>query len=176
MLFRSPDYPRLLFFSDAAVIPYPTHEQRVQQVAYMIETCHAFGIEEPRIALIHCAETASEKFPHTMGYAEIADRAARGEWGRAIVSGPLDFRTSCDAAALATKGISSPIAGSADGLILPDIEAGNLLYKVLPLFAGAKMAGMLKGPQCPVVLSSRADDAETKYRSLCVGIMNKVGK
>ena len=61
----------------------------------------------------------------------------------------------------------------ADGLILPDIEAGNLLYKVLPLFAGAKMAGMLKGPQCPVVLSSRADDAETKYRSLCVGIINK---
>ena len=171
-----PGYPRLLFFSDAAVIPYPTHEQRVQQVAYMIETCHAFGIEEPRIALIHCAETASEKFPHTMGYAEIAERAARGEWGRAIVSGPLDFRTSCDAVALATKGISSPIAGSADGLILPDIEAGNLLYKVLPLFAGAKMAGMLKGPQCPVVLSSRADDAETKYRSLCVGIMNKVGK
>ena len=96
---------------------------RALAVACWIETCHAFGIAEPRIALIHCAETASEKFPHTMGYAEIADRAARGEWGRAIVSGPLDFRTSCDAAALATKGISSPIAGSADGLILPDIEA-----------------------------------------------------
>lgn len=167
-----PSYHKLLFLSDAAVIPYPTHEQRVQQVAYMAQMLHAFGIEEPRIALIHCAETVSEKFPHTMGYGEICQRAAAGEWGPLRVDGPLDLRTACDPVALHTKGIHSVIEGDADGLILPDIETANVLYKALPLFAGAKVAGTLQGTLAPVVLPSRGDDAEAKYNSLAFAALN----
>lgn len=167
-----PAYRKLLFFTDAAVIPYPTPEQRVQQVTYLARMLHAFGIKEPRIALVHCTETAGEKFPHTMTYADLVSRAKEGEWGELIVDGPLDLRTSCDAVALRVKGIQSPIEGEADALVLPDIESGNVLYKVLPLFAQARIAGTLQGTLAPVVLSSRGDDAEAKFHSLALATMS----
>lgn len=169
---QMPSYHKLLFFTDAAVIPYPTHEQRAQQVAYLARMLHAFGIDEPRISLIHCAETANPKFPHTMGYGEICQRAAQGEWGRLLVDGPLDLRTSCDAEALRVKGIQSVIGGEADALVLPDIEAANVLYKGLPLFAQAQVAGTLQGTLAPVVLPSRGDDADAKYHSLALATMS----
>lgn len=167
-----PAYGKLLFFTDAAVIPYPTHEQRLQQVGYMTQLIRAFGVSEPRLSLIHCAETASEKFPHTLGYADIRERAQRGEWGSVRIDGPLDLRTSCDPIALRIKGINSSLEGQADGLILPDIEAGNVLYKVLPLFASARMAGTLQGTIAPVVLPSRGDDLEAKYNSLALATIS----
>ena len=167
-----PAYDKLLFFSDAAVIPYPTHEQRADQVCYMAQMLHAFGIDEPRIALLHCAETVDEKFPHTLGYVELCERARQGEWGKLIVDGPLDLRTSCDPVALHVKGIDSPIEGHADALIVPDIESGNILYKCITLFAGARVAGTLMGPQAPVILSSRGDDEEAKFHSLALATMN----
>lgn len=166
-----PAYHKLLFFSDAAVIPYPTHEQRMAQVGYMARMLHAFGIACPRISLVHCAETVSDKFPHTLGYEEICRRAAAGEWGDVTVDGPLDLRTSCDPVGLRLKGISSAIEGDADALILPDIEVGNVLYKMLPLFAGASVAGTLQGTTAPVVLPSRGDDMEAKYHSLALATM-----
>lgn len=164
-------YHKLLFFSDAAVIPYPTHEQRLQQVGYLAHVLHAFGIEEPRISLVHCTETVSPKFPHTEGYAEICQRAISGEWGRLRVDGPLDLRTSCDPLTLRVKGIDSPLEGDADALVLPDIESGNALYKALSLFAGAQVAGMLQGTIVPVVLPSRGDDADAKYFSLALATL-----
>lgn len=167
-----PRYDKLIFFSDAAVIPYPTQEQRLSQVSYMARMLHAFGIEEPRVALIHCSETANEKFPHTMGYADICRRAAEGEWGRLIVDGPLDVRSSCDDVALKVKGIHSPLEGRTDGLIFPDIESANAVYKALPLFAGARVAGTLQGTLSPVVLPSRGDDAEAKFHSIALAIMS----
>ena len=167
-----PSYHKLLFFSDAAVIPYPTQAQRMAQVGYMAQMLHAFGIDEPRIALVHCAEMVSDKFPHTMGYGDICSRAARGEWGRVIVDGPLDLRTACDPVALAVKGITSPVGGEADAVILPDIEAGNLMYKALPLFASARVAGTLQGTTAPVVLPSRGDSLEAKYHSLALAAMS----
>ena len=167
-----PAYHKLLFFTDAAVIPYPTHEQRVAQVGYLSEILHAFGIGTPKIALLHCAETVSDKFPHTLGYAEIRQRAAAGEWGSLIVDGPLDLRTACDPEALCIKGIDSPLGGEADAWVVPDIEAGNALYKSLGLFAKARLAGTLKGTAAPVVLPSRGDDAESKYHSLALATMN----
>ena len=165
-------YHKLLFFTDAAVIPYPTQEQRLQQVEYLAQMLHAFGIEEPRISLIHCAETVSPKFPHTEGYGEICRRAAAGEWGRLVVDGPLDLRTSCDPLTLHVKGIHSPVGGDADALVLPDLETGNLLYKALPLFAAARVAGMLQGTLAPVVLPSRGDSADAKYDSLALATIN----
>lgn len=167
-----PAYSKLLFFTDAAVIPYPTHEQRLQQVAYMARLVRAFGVDEPRLSLVHCAETVNEKFPHTLGYADIKQRASQGEWGRLRIDGPLDLRTSCDPIALKIKGIDSPLEGCSDGLILPDIEAGNVLYKALPLFASARMAGTLQGTTAPVVLPSRGDDLEAKFHSLALATIS----
>ena len=92
-----PKYDKLLFFTDAAVIPVPTKEQRRQQVHYMNYVCHALGIEEPRISLIHCAEKVSEKtFPYTKDYLDIIAEAQTGRFGRCIIDGPLDLKTSLD--------------------------------------------------------------------------------
>lgn len=163
-----PAYGKLLFFTDPAVIPYPTQEQREAQVGYLADLLHNMGIEEPRIALNHCAETVSDKFPHTLGYDAIKQQARDGRWGKAVVDGPLDLRTSCDPETLRVKGIDSPLQGRADAIVVPDIEVGNALYKALPFFAGARIAGRLVGTTHPVVLPSRGDDAEAKFLSLAL--------
>ena len=164
-----PKYEKLLFFTDAAVIPVPTPTQRRQQIHYMNYVCHALGIEEPRISLIHCAEKVSAKaFPYTADYLDIIAEAQTGQFGRCIIDGPLDLKTSLDAVSLHEKGIHSVIDGQADALIFPDIVAGNVFYKTLTLFAYAKTAGVLQGTQCPCVVSSRADSPESKYYSLAL--------
>ena len=164
-----PKYEKLLFFTDAAVIPVPTPTQRRQQIHYINYVCHALGINEPRISLIHCAEKVSAKaFPYTTDYLDIIAEAQTGKFGRCIIDGPLDLKTSLDAVSLREKGIKSVIDGRADALIFPDIVAGNVFYKTLTLFAYAKTAGILQGTQCPCVVSSRADSPESKYYSLAL--------
>lgn len=167
-----PAYDKLLCFTDAAVIPYPTPEQREVQVACAIRLCRALGIAEPRVSLIHCSEHTSDKFPHTLTYAALAEASRAGRWGSAVVDGPLDVRTSCDAAAMAVKGISSPIGGQADALVFPDIEAGNTFYKAITLFGGAETAGILQGTARPVVLPSRGDSAASKFYSLALAALS----
>ena len=149
-----PKYEKLLFFTDAAVIPVPTDAQRRQQIHYVNYVCHALGIEEPRISLIHCAEKVSAKaFPYTVDYLEIIAEAQK---------------TSLDSVSLREKGIRSVIDGQADALIFPDIVAGNVFYKTLTLFGYAKTAGVLQGTQCCCVLPSRADSPDSKYYSLAL--------
>ena len=167
-----PKYEKLLFFTDAAVIPVPTPAQRRQQIHYMNYVCHAMGIEEPRISLIHCAEKVSAKaFPYTTVYLEIIAEAQTGCFGHCIIDGPLDLKTSLDAVSLHEKGIHSIIDGQADALIFPDIVAGNVFYKTLTLFAYAKTAGVLQGTLCPCVVSSRADSPDSKYYSLALAAL-----
>ena len=164
-----PKYEKLLFFTDAAVIPVPTEAQRRQQIHYVNYVCHALGIEEPRISLIHCAEKVSAKvFPYTVDYLEIIAEAQTGKFGRCIIDGPLDLKTSLDSVSLHEKCIRSIIDGQADALIFPDIVAGNVFYKTLTLFGYAKTAGVLQGTQCCCVLPSRADSPESKYYSLAL--------
>ena len=164
-----PKYDKLLFFTDAAVIPIPTNEQRRQQIHYVNYVCHALGIEEPRISLIHCAEKVSKKaFPYTQDYLDIIAMAQSGYFGRCIIDGPLDLKTSLDSVSLHEKGIHSPIDGQADALIFSDIVAGNVFYKTLTLFAYAKTAGVLQGTMKPVVMPSRSDSPESKYHSLAL--------
>lgn len=166
-----PTYNKLLFFSDAAVIPRPTLQQRIEMVWYAIHTCHSFGIEQPRISLIHCTEKVSAKFPHSLDYVNIVELAEAGEFGNAIIDGPLDVRTSCEQASGEIKGIVSPINGQADVLIFPNIESGNTFYKSVALFANADMAGLLQGPTCPVVLPSRSDTGLSKYYSIAMACL-----
>ena len=161
-----PTYPKLLFFTDVAVIPYPTQKQRIAQIQYTTYVCHQMGIHEPRIALIHCAEHGGRQFPFVDGYQDIKQMAAAGDFGRCIVDGPIDVKSACSLQALKAKGIESPLNGESDVLIMPDIEAGNAFYKAMTLFAQARTAGILWGTQCPVVVPSRGDNAEAKFNSI----------
>jgi phosphate butyryltransferase len=164
-----PNYPKPLFFTDAAVIPYPTQEQRIEQVRVAAYACHSLGIDVPKIALIHCSEKVNEKtFPFTTGYQEIISLAREGRFGECIVDGPLDVKCSCSVQNMWAKGINSPIMGEADALVFPDIEAGNSFYKTLTLFGRAETAGVLQGPMAPVVLPSRGDSVFSKYYSIAL--------
>ncbi len=165
-------YPKLLFFTDSAVIPYPTQEQRGEQIKYISYVARAFGIECPKVALIHCTEKVNPKhFPFTAGYSDLIQRAARGEFGSCVVDGPMDVKTACSAENMRRKGLSSPINGEADCLVFPDIEAGNMFYKALTLFAHAETAAVLQGTLCPVVLPSRSDSKQSKFYSLALAAL-----
>jgi hypothetical protein len=137
-----PMYKKLLFFSDAAVIPRPTLEQFEAMLRYDLEVCRRMGIEAPRVALIHCTEKVNEKFPHTLDYVTLKERAAAGAYGNMYLDGPMDVKTACDAHSGEVKGISSPVVGHADLLIFPNIESGNTFYKTVSLFGDANMADM----------------------------------
>lgn len=167
---KLPTYNKLLFFSDPAVIPNPTLEQRVQIIDYTVGVCRHFGIEEPRVALIHCTEKVSERFPVTIDYRKIVEMAQAGRFGKALVDGPLDLKTACQQESADIKGIRSDVAGKADALILPEIESGNLLYKTLTLFSEIEVASLLMGTCKPVVVTSRSDAAISKYHSLLMGL------
>lgn len=166
-----PAYHKLLFFSDAAVIPRPTLQQRIEMIGYAIRTCRSFGIVRPRIALIHCTEKVSAKFPLSLDYVNIVELAEAGEFGDVVIDGPLDVKTACEKASGDIKGIASPIGGEADVLIFPGIESGNAFYKAVSLFAHADMAGLLQGPVCPVVLPSRSDSGQSKYYSMAMACL-----
>ena len=168
---QTPGYDKLLFFSDAAVIPRPTLQQRIEMIWYSINVCHQFGIEQPRIALIHCTEKVSAKFPHSLDYVNIVELCEAGEFGNAIIDGPLDVRTSCESDSGNIKGIVSPIDGQADVLIFPNIESANAFYKAMSLFANADTAAVLQGPICPVVLPSRSDSGLSKFYSLAMACL-----
>lgn len=161
-----PTYSKLLFFTDVAVIPYPTQKQRIEQTRYATYVCHHLGIHEPRIALIHCAEHGGRQFPFVDGYQDIKQMAAAGDFGRCLVDGPIDVKSACSLQALKAKGLESPLNGESDVLVMPDIEAGNAFYKSLALFAQARTAGILWGTQCPVIVPSRGDNAEAKFNSI----------
>lgn len=165
-LTQIPLYNKFLLFSDAAVIPKPTLEQFDSMIRYDIEICHKLGINEPRIALINSSEKVNPKFPHTLDYVTIKERALNGEYGSVYIDGPMDVKTACDSHSAEVKGISSPVVGHSDLLIFPNIESGNTFYKAISLFGDANVAGMLTGTTVPVVVPSRADSGNSKYYSL----------
>ena len=165
-----PTYDKLIFCTDVAVIPHPTAEQREEQLKYLLQLMHAFGIEEPRIGLINCTEKVNEKhFPCTVEYRSLVAKAQTGAFGSCIVDGPLDLKTCFSPEALHKKGIDSPLEGRADGIIFPDIQAGNVFYKTITCFCeGVETAAILAGPQVPVVLPSRGDSPNNKLYSLAL--------
>ena len=166
---RFPQYDKLLFMTDVAVIPYPTASQREQQLRYLLALCRRMGIEMPRVALINCSEKVNAKhFPVTVEYRELAEKAQEGTFGPCIVDGPLDLKTAMSPQALKKKGLHSAVEGRADALIFPDIQAGNVFYKSITLFCEAQTAAILQGPQVPVVLTSRADSVDSKFYSLAL--------
>lgn len=163
-----PSHPNILIFMDAAVIPNPTLTQFEAMLSYGVKVCHVLGISQPNVALINCTEKISDTFPHTRLYEELKREALDGKFGTAVVDGPMDVKTACDKESGDIKGIVSPVAGKADMLMFPDIQAANTFYKTITYFANARIAGILCGTTKPVVVSSRADTAESKFYSLAL--------
>ena len=166
-----PGWNRLLMFADAAVLPEPTLPQLDALVGYMADHLRRFGREVPRIALTNCNEKVNPKFPHTLHYEQIKQWAAEGRYGKVVIDGPMDVKTALDANAAAYKHIASPIEGSADALVFPNIQAGNTFYKTMSCFCHAIPAGWLVGTEAPVVVAARGDSEESKYYSLALACL-----
>ena len=170
-IFEIPEFDRLIFISDAGVVVAPTLEQKVQIVQNAINVAHAMGIERPRVAVLAATEVVNPKIPTTLDAANLSKMAERGQIRGGLVDGPLALDNAISPEAARIKGIRSQVAGYADILIAPDIEAGNVLAKAITYFAKGKMAGVVVGARCPLILPSRSDTREAKLVSLALGVM-----
>lgn len=170
-VFEIPGFDRLIFVSDIGVIISPTLEQKVGIVQNAIDVARALGVEQPRVALLSATEMVNPKIPTSLDASNLAKMAERGQIKGGIVDGPLALDNAISPQSAAIKGIQSPVAGQADILIAPDIETGNLLAKAITYFASGKMASVVVGARCPLVMPSRADPPESKLVSLALAIV-----
>lgn len=171
MAFDVPTYPRPLFITDAAINIYPTLGDKVDIVQNAIDLAHAVGNETPRVAILSAVETVNPKIASTLEAAALCKMAERGQIRGGLLDGPLAFDNAVSEAAASAKGIDSPVAGRADILVAPDLEAANMLMKQLTYLADATGAGVVVGARVPIVLTSRADDAITRLASCALALL-----
>lgn len=162
-------YHKLLFITDAAITIAPDLAAKIDIIANATALAHSLGILRPKVALLAAVEKVNAaRMPCTVDAAILTQMNRRGQIPGCIVDGPLALDNAISAESARIKKIESEVAGDADILVAPDIEAGNILYKCLLDLAGAKGAGILVGPAAPVVLTSRADSAQTKLASIAL--------
>lgn len=166
-----PGYPRPLLLTDMAINVAPTLAEKADIIRNAIDLAHALGIPQPRVAILAASEHVSDDLPSTLEAATLCAMAARGEITGGLLAGPLSFDCAISDTAAATKGIVSPVAGCADILVAPDLEAGNILAKALTFLAGAEAAGVVLGARVPIILASRADSARTRLASCALGVL-----
>ena len=172
----APAYPRALFITDAAVNIYPTLVDKRDIVQNAIELVLALGIATPRVAILSAVETVSPDIRSTVDAAALCKMADRGQIIGGILDGPLGFDNAVSLEAARTKGIVSPVAGQADILVVPDLEAGNMLAKQLIYFAEAEMAGIVLGARVPIMLTSRADNTIARLGSCAIALILARGR
>jgi phosphate acetyltransferase len=163
-----PAYPRLLLVTDAAINIDPDIEVKADICQNAIDLAHVLGIAEPKVAILSAVETVTLKIPSTLDAAALCKMADRGQITGGLLDGPLAFDNAISVEAARAKGISSKVAGHADILLVPDLEAGNMIAKQLQYFAGAESAGIVLGARVPIVLTSRADNVRTRLASAAV--------
>ncbi len=154
-----------LLVTDAAINIAPTLDEKRDIVRNAIDLAHALGIARPKVALLSAVENVEAKIPSTIDAAALCKMADRGQITGADLDGPLAFDNAISPQAAAAKGIVSSVAGDADILVAPDLDAGNILAKQLVFLAGAETAGLALGARVPIVLTSRADDARARVAS-----------
>jgi phosphate acetyltransferase len=165
-----PTYSKPLFITDAAINIYPDLEAKVDILKNAIQLAHALNIAQPKVAILSAVETVNPKIPATIDAAALCKMADRGQITGALIDGPLAFDNAISKEAVLIKGIKSPVAGEADILLAPDLEAGNMLGKQLIYFGKADSAGVVMGARAPIVLTSRADSAEGRLASCAVAV------
>jgi len=168
-IFETSLYHKLLVVSDAGMTIAPDLEQKVHLIENAVLVARkAVGVEKPKVAILGAIEVVNPKMEATVHAALLAKMNERGQIKNCIVDGPFALDNAVSKEAAEHKGIVSPVAGDADVLIMPDIEAGNIFYKSMVFLAGAKVASAIIGAKCPVALTSRADNDETKLLSLAL--------
>jgi phosphate acetyltransferase len=166
-----PGHDQALIISDAAVNIAPTLDDKVDIVQNAIDLAQALDIAEPRVAILSAMETVNAKVASTIDAAALCKMAERGQIKGGILDGPLALDNAINVEAAAIKNIVSPVAGRADVLIVPDLEAGNMLAKSLTFLAGADAAGIVLGARVPIILTSRADSVTTRLASCAVACL-----
>jgi phosphate acetyltransferase len=166
-----PAIDRVVIITDAAVNIFPTLEDKMHIVQNAIDLAHALGMAQPKVAILSAMETINPKVPSTIEAAALCKMAERGQITGGLLDGPLALGNAIDLGAAKIKKISSPVAGQADILVVPDLEAGNMLAKSLSFMADADAAGIVLGARVPVILTSRADSVSTRLASCAVAAL-----
>jgi phosphate acetyltransferase len=166
-----PTYPEAIIITDAAVNIAPTLEEKVDIVQNAIDLAHALGREDVRVAILSAMETVNPKVPSTIEAAALCKMADRGQITGAILDGPLALDNAISLQAAEIKKIKSPVAGRANVLVAPNLEAGNMLAKSLSFLANADAAGIVLGARVPIILTSRADSVMTRLASCAVAAL-----
>ncbi len=175
-IFELPGLDRLVYLSDSGVVVYPDVYQKLEIINNVVAVARLFGVDRPRVAILAASETVHPKIPASLDALALSKMAEQGWVEGAVVDGPLGLEVAISPQAAAAEESDSPIAGLADVLIVPNVEAGNIVAKGLLYFARARMAGLVVGARVPVVISSRADSAETRYLSLAMAALMATSK
>jgi phosphate acetyltransferase len=166
-----PTYHKPLAITDAAVNIFPTLDDKRDIVQNAVDLLRGLGVQRPKVAILSAVETVTSKIPSTIDAAALCKMADRGQIEGAILDGPLAFDNAISAEAARTKGIDSSVAGDPDILLVPDLEAGNMLAKNLTFLARADAAGIVLGARVPIILTSRADNQRTRMASCAVAAL-----
>lgn len=166
-----PGHPRPLMITDAAVNIAPSLADKADIIRNAIDLAHVIGIAEPRVAILSAVETVNPAIPSTLEAAALCKMAERGQICGGLLDGPLAFDNAISQAAAREKGLSGPVPGLADILLVPDIEAGNMLAKQLTFLGGADAAGVVLGARVPIILTSRADSLRTRLASAALAVL-----
>jgi phosphate acetyltransferase len=166
-----PTYPETLFITDAAINIFPDLDAKRDIVQNAIDLFTETGLGTPRVAILSAVETVTSKIPSTIDAAALCKMAERGQITGGILDGPLAFDNAVDAEAARIKGIKSEVAGRVQILVVPDLEAGNMLAKNLSFLAKADSAGLVLGARVPIILTSRADSVRSRMASCAVAVL-----
>jgi phosphate butyryltransferase len=168
--FETPYYHKILCITDAALNINPDFDEKVAIIKNAVAAYHKLGISNPRVAILAPVETVNSKMESTVHGAMLAMMQKRGQITGCVIDGPLALDNAISAEAARHKGLSSEVAGDADILVTPDLNAGNMLYKSLNFLGGAVCAAIVAGATVPVVLTSRADQVRSKYLSIALAV------
>ncbi|MDQ1077886.1 phosphate acetyltransferase [Pseudoroseomonas cervicalis] len=166
-----PSYPEPLFITDAAINIQPDLATKADIIRNAIDLHHGLGLGTPRVAILSAVETVNPRLPGTLDAAALCKMADRGQIQGGVLDGPLALDNAISPAAARIKGIASEVAGRAQMLVVPDLEAGNMLAKNLSFLSGADAAGIVLGARVPIVLTSRADNQRTRLASCAVAAL-----
>jgi len=166
-----PTYHKVLIVTDAAINITPTLEDKVDICQNAVDLAISLGLKQPKVAILAAVETVTSKMPATLDAAALCKMADRGQIKGALLDGPLAFDNAISREAARTKGITSEVAGDPDILLVPDLEAGNILAKLLSFLARSDSAGLVLGARVPIVLTSRADSVRARIASCAVAML-----
>ena len=170
-MFEIPGYDRILYISDGGVVLYPTIYQKLTIIQNAVEVAHKFGLKEPRVAILAASEAVHPKMPVSIEALALARMAEQGWVEGAIVDGPMPLDVAVRPEAARLKGVGGPVAGQADIVIVPGVEAGNTAAKAIQYLAHGKMAGLVVGARVPIIINSRADTPETRLYSTAMAVV-----